>query len=51
LVKLGHIAIDGTKIQGNASKRKAMSHERMVEMDTSQDGLPHHHRNLVIVTI
>jgi transposase len=33
LVKLGHIAIDGTKIQGNASKHKAMSHERMVEME------------------
>jgi hypothetical protein len=33
LVKLGHIAIDGTKIQGNASKHKAMSYERMVEME------------------
>lgn len=33
LVKLGHIAIDGTKLQGNASKHKAMSHERMVEME------------------
>ncbi|HEX6267182.1 MAG TPA: IS1182 family transposase [Burkholderiales bacterium] len=29
LVKLGHIAIDGTKIQANASKHKAMSYERM----------------------
>ena len=33
LVKLGHLALDGTKIQGNASKHKAMSHERMVEME------------------
>lgn len=33
LVKLGHIAIDGTKIQGNASKHKAMSYERMVAME------------------
>jgi transposase len=29
LVKLGHVAIDGTKLQGNASKHKAMSYERM----------------------
>jgi transposase len=29
LVKLGHIAIDGTKIKANASKHKAMSYERM----------------------
>ena len=29
LVKLGHIALDGTKIQANASKHKAMSYERM----------------------
>ncbi len=29
LVKLGHVAIDGSKIQGNASKHKAMSYERM----------------------
>ncbi len=29
LVKLGTVAIDGTKIQGNASKHKAMSYERM----------------------
>ncbi len=29
LVKLGHVAIDGTKIQANASKHKAMSYERM----------------------
>lgn len=29
LVKLGHVSIDGTKIQANASKHKAMSYERM----------------------
>ncbi len=29
LVKLGHVAIDGTKIRANASKHKAMSYERM----------------------
>jgi transposase len=29
LVKLGTIAIDGTKVQANASKHKAMSYERM----------------------
>lgn len=30
LVKLGHIALDGTKVQANASKHKAMSYGRMV---------------------
>jgi len=29
LAKLGHVAIDGTKIKANASKHKAMSYERM----------------------
>jgi transposase len=29
LVKLGHVALDGTKIRANASKHKAMSYERM----------------------
>lgn len=29
LVKLGQVAVDGTKIQGNASRHKAMSYERM----------------------
>ena len=33
LVKLGHVAIDGTKLQGNASKHKAMSYERMEEKE------------------
>ena len=29
LVKLGHVALDGTKIKANASKHKAMSYEHM----------------------
>lgn len=29
LVKLGHVALDGTKIRANASKHKAMSYDRM----------------------
>jgi transposase/ribosomal protein L5 len=31
LVKLGHVAIDGTKMKANASKHKAMSYDRMEE--------------------
>ena len=33
MVKLGHVAFDGTKVQGNASKHKAMSYKRMIETD------------------
>ena len=33
LVKLGHVAIDGTKMKANASKHKAMSYERMNETE------------------
>lgn len=33
LVKLGHVAIDGTKLKANASKHKAMSYDRMVEKE------------------
>ena len=33
LVKLGHVAIDGTKQQANASKHKAMSYDRMDEKE------------------
>lgn len=33
LVKLGHIAIDGTKVKANASKHKAMSYDRMGETE------------------
>lgn len=31
LVKLGHVSVDGSKVQANASKHKAMSFERMKE--------------------
>src|SRR3990172_1519950 len=31
LVKLGHVAFDGTKVAANASKHKAMSYKRMQE--------------------
>jgi len=30
MVSLGHVALDGTKVQANASKRKAMSHDRIL---------------------
>lgn len=30
MVSLGHMALDGTKVQGSAPKHKAMSHERML---------------------
>ena len=33
LVKLGTVAIDGTKIKANASRHKAMSHERMQQAE------------------
>ena len=33
MVKLGHLAIDGTKLKANASKHKAMSYERMTEKE------------------
>lgn len=33
LVKLGHVAIDGSKIRANASKHKAMSYKRMTETE------------------
>jgi hypothetical protein len=29
LVKLGHVALDGTKLKANASKHQVMSYERM----------------------
>ncbi len=34
LAKLGHVALDGTKIKANASKHKAMSYERMKTRET-----------------
>ena len=33
LVKLGHVALDGTKVKANASKHKAMSYRRMREKE------------------
>ena len=33
MVSLGHVALDGTKMQANASKHKAMSHERMLRAE------------------
>ena len=33
LVKLGHVALDGTKVRANASKHKAMSYGRMRERE------------------
>ncbi len=33
LVKLGHVALDGTKIKANASKHKAMSYDRMCKTE------------------
>lgn len=33
LVKLGHVALDGTKLRANASKHKAMSYARMKEAE------------------
>ena len=33
LVKLGHVALDGTKVRANASRHKAMSYKRMKERE------------------
>ena len=33
LVSLGNVALDGTKVKANASKHKAMSHERMLKSE------------------
>jgi hypothetical protein len=33
MLSLGHVALDGTKVQANASKHKAMSHEGMVKAE------------------
>ena len=33
LVKLGHVAVDGTKLKANASKHKAMSYKHMVSQE------------------
>jgi transposase len=41
LVKLGHVAIDGTKMKANASKHKAMSYDRMGEAETKLEDEAH----------
>jgi transposase len=33
LVSLGHVALDGSKVKANASKHKAMSHERLLKTE------------------
>jgi transposase len=33
LVKLGHVAVDGTKLRANASKHKALSYKHMVQQE------------------
>lgn len=33
LVKLGHVAVDGSKVKANASKHKAMSYDRLVKSE------------------
>jgi transposase len=33
MVKLGNVGLDGTKVRANASRRKAMSYQRMVERE------------------
>jgi transposase len=38
LVTLGHVALDGTKVQANASKHKAMSYARMEETEQRLQG-------------
>ncbi len=38
LVKLGHVALDGTKMGANASKHKAMSYERMEKTEAQLKG-------------
>src|ERR1035437_5011747 len=35
MVKLGRVALDGTKVKANASKHKAMSYARMAERETA----------------
>ena len=38
LVSLGHVALDGTKVKANASKHKAMSHERLLKSERQLEG-------------
>lgn len=39
LASLGHVAIDGTKIEANASKHKAMSYARMKKAETELEDI------------
>ena len=39
LVKLGHVALDGTKLKANASKHKAMSYGRVRERESEYAGV------------
>ena len=38
LVKLGHVALVGTKVRANASKHKAMSYKRMKDKEAVLQG-------------
>ncbi len=38
LVRLGKLSVDGTKVRANASKRKAMSYDRMAEAERRLEG-------------
>ena len=38
MVKLGHVALDGTKVRANASKHQAMSYRRMKEKEEQLQG-------------
>ena len=38
LVRLGHVALDGTKVRANASKHRAMSYQRMKEKEEQLQG-------------
>jgi len=37
MVSLGHVALDGTKVQANASRHKAMNHERMLSAEKERE--------------
>jgi transposase len=39
LVKLGHVALDGTKVKANASKHKAMSYGRMKKAEAELEAI------------
>jgi len=39
LVKLGHVALDGTKVKANASKHKAMSYQRMKKTEAELEAI------------